>query len=246
MKGPDWIDQALSELSWRRETEAGVRVATHCLYPSNACVTVLVQGQGEQFVVSDEGGAYDEIASAGIAFAEADKRLRPLVARQGLMVANGVIFSPRVSQGGLAAAIVLVANLSKEAAHWGMSHLRPAAGASFREEMERIIGTFADAKVRRAERLTGASNKQHSFEYALRPGDRRLVLIDPVYNDRSSISSKALAHLDVRSLGDRNIEQRLVYDDRVPWDAADLNLLKVGATPVPLSRLTQVLKGLAA
>jgi hypothetical protein len=242
----DPITLALRRLQWRQETDSGVRVATHCLYPSNAAVRVLVQGQCSEFVVSDEGGAVEEVTSAGIAFADADKRMRSLVHRQGLLVEGGVIVSPRVPAEGLAAAILLVANVSKEAAHWGMTHLRPAAVGSFKDELDAIIRRFGEAEIHRSERIVGASNKQHSFEYALRPGKGKLLLIDPVYNDRSSISSKALAHLDVRNVGNDNIEQRIVYDDRVPWDAADLNLLRMGATPVPLSRLADVLQRLVA
>lgn len=246
MTDADPIALALRRLEWRQAADRGVQIATHCLYPSNAAVRVLVQGHSAEFVVSDEGGAVEEITSAGVAFADADRRMRVLAARQGLLVEGGAIVSPRVPAEGLAAAILLVANVSKEAAHWGMTHLRPAAAGSFKDELDQIIRRFGDAEIHRSERVTGASNKQHSFEYALRRGKDKLLLIDPVFNDRSSISSKAMAHLDVRNIGNDNIEQRLVYDDRLPWDAADLNLLKMGATPVPLSRLADVLQRLVA
>ena len=40
-------------------TSDGVRVTTHCMYPSNGLVQVTVRG-GESIVVSDEGGAVGE------------------------------------------------------------------------------------------------------------------------------------------------------------------------------------------
>jgi hypothetical protein len=171
------------------------------------------------------------------------KRIRPLLKKQGLKVDDGVILAPKVGKERLASAVTLVANASKEVAHWGLRHLRASKPKNLFQAIDRIITTsHGVAFLSRHETFVGASNKQHAFAFVLRTSDRRIVLIDPVVNDPSSINSKVVAHMDIRQVGDSAIDQRLVYDEDEMWDAADLNLLKVGATPVPLSGFNGVLE----
>lgn len=239
------IAALLSQSPHWEETPLGLLVATQCLYPSNAPVAVLIQGRTDEFVVSDDGGAVDQVESAGVPFPDPDRRLKPMLRRKGLKIASGAIHSPRVPPVGLPAAVALVANASKEAAHWGLMHLRPRRARDLASEVKRIIDGFGGLG-RTGELFVGASNKQHAFEFVLRPKPNLVLLIDPVLNDPSSINAKVVAHIDVRQAGNDNVEQRLIYDDEEDWGAADLNLLKVGATPIPLSQFNGVLQRLVA
>jgi len=225
----------------------GVWVTTHCLYPSNSSVRVLVRGEADEFVVSDEGGAVDEVISLGLAFPDAERIIRRMARRQGLKVAKGQVYSPSVGVDGIGAAVILVANVSKEAAHWGVDHMGFSTPRNFRVELTKLIDGLVGPEIVHEQdgHLVGASNKPHRFEHMIRLSGR-IILIDPVMNDASSINAKVVAHLDVRGAEHRNLDQRLVYDDEAKWLAADLNLLRVGATPVPFSQMPEVLPRLVA
>jgi hypothetical protein len=245
MTAHESIREAIRALVRCEQAEDGAWVVTHCLYPSNSWVRVRVRGRADEFVVSDEGSAVDEVTSLGLSFPDAERRIRRIARKQGLKVADGVIYSPAVNAEGLHAAIILVANVSKEAAHWGVEHMGFPALRNFREELTRLIDGLIGHEIQHGAPLIGASNKTHRFEHVIRLPSR-LVLIDPVMNDASSINAKVVAHLDIRHAAHGNLDQRLVYDDRAKWLASDLNLLRVGATPVPFSEMPDVLSRLVA
>jgi hypothetical protein len=71
------------------------------------------------------------------------------------------------------------------------------------------------------------------------------LIIDAVAHDASSINARVVANLDIKSVGDPLIDQRIVYDDQEEWTPADLNLLQVGAPAIPFSRSEEVIYRLA-
>jgi hypothetical protein len=243
----DAVRKAVRTMARFDRAHNGVWVTTHCLYPSNSWVRVLVRGEANEFLVSDEGGAVDEVTSIGLAFPDAERSIRRMARRQGLKVAKGQIYSPSVGVDGIGAAVILVANVSKEAAHWGVEHMGFGTPRNFRVELTKLIEGLVGCGIQHQQdgHLVGASNKPHRFEHVIRLSSR-LILIDPVMNDASSINAKVVAHLDVRHAEHLNLDQRLVYDDQAKWLAADLNLLRVGATPVPFSQMPEVLPRLVA
>jgi hypothetical protein len=93
--------------------------------------------------------------------------------------------------------------------------------------------------------IVGHSNKPHKFAKVLLPNGRRLI-VDPAAHDASSINARVVSNLDVRAIRDPLLEQRIVYDDKEDWTPADLNLLQVGATVVPFSRSSEVIRRIAA
>lgn len=97
--------------------DGGVAINTHCLYPSNGMVQVIVRSAGDVFFVSDDGGAIREALSAGAAFTKSmDNKLSAIATNQGLIFNNGIISAPRLPIESIAAAVILVANASKEMA----------------------------------------------------------------------------------------------------------------------------------
>lgn len=234
MLAADLIRDSLSRVLIARATSDYVRISTHCMYPSNATVSVAVRGGASSFVVSDEGGALDEVAGAGFRDRITDRQIRNMVKRQGLKVEKGVIYSPVVSLETLPAAILLVANASKEIADWGLSHLRMTVTRDFKQALTSLLERhFREAL--KAQKIVGHSNKVHSFSnVVILPKERRLV-VDPVVNDPSSIYARLASNLDVKMAGDPNIEQLIVYDDEQEWASSDLKLLQVAAPTVPFS-----------
>lgn len=242
-------EELLAPLGIGRRIVAGDReavVRTHCLYPSNEVVTVVVDGEGTGFVVRDEGGAFDEGLEVAGDTDEAMRYVRSTVVAQGLKVRDGIIFSPVVSSSEVPAAVILVANASKEVAHFLCDHYRPRRTRNFRAELARLLSVEFPGRVVTGLDLTGASNKMHRFTSVIRlPGDRQLIM-DPVINEASSINARVVAHLDVRQAHHDNVVQRIVYDEREKWRAADLQLLSVGAPAVPFSQVKSAIDRLAA
>lgn len=240
------IRTGLSEMSLVKQIGDEIRVVTQCLFPSNSAVSVVVRGGGEQFVVSDDGGALAEISSTGIQSRPTDRQVRAIVAQGGLMVKDGVIFAPPVPLDAVAGAILIVANAAKEMAGWGLDHLRFSIPRNFRADLATLLERRFHDNLKPDQSILGASNKPHRFGHVIYLDQGRKILIDPVVNDASSINARVVANLDVKMLGDKKTKQLIVYDDSLKWTASDLNLLQVGAPIVPFSRADGEFERLAA
>ena len=72
------------------------------------------------------------------------------------------------------------------------------------------------------------------------------MVLDVVSREASSINAALVAHLDIKNANIRSIEQRIIYDDEDKWSSADLNLLRIGAIPIPFSQAASVFERLAA
>lgn len=247
MKTRGAVEAALGRWPAITEMDARILVPTHCLYPSNASVTVIVEGGAEEFIVHDDGGAVDEANAAGARFQEPHKVAGYLVRPFGLaMDENGVIRSPRIPAKDLLGSIVLVANASKEVSHELVDRIKPRLRRNFRADLANLLEIKFPKLIARNVSILGASNKSHKFDLSIKLAEKRQIVIDAVMHDSSSINAAVVANLDVGRAKLEGIEQRIVYDDVEPWTSADLSLLKVGAQAVPFSRLPEVLDRLAA
>lgn len=239
-----FVEHELREISSVLATDDGVRVTTHCMYPSNGLVRVTIRGGVETIVASDEGEALGEALAAGIEISDPDKLLMGFIKQQGLIIKNGIIHTPKTPIDAASVAILHVANAAKETANWLYEHNRIKRTRDFRELLSDFLAkTFAEQVAET--RIVGASNKPHKFANVISFANGRKLIVDAVANDPSSINSRVVANLDVKSVNDPTIEQRIVFDDAERWSAADLNLLQVGATIVPFSRATEVICRLA-
>jgi hypothetical protein len=223
-------------------------VPTHCLYPSNGTVCVVVEGGSAAFHVHDDGRAFDEFTSTGSVSKVRSSVVRHLVARQGLSVtAKGIIRSPVVGASELAAAISLVANVSKEAAHFLIDRYRNTpVSRSLEEALVALLDRQFHHEWRQDSLVLGQSNKEQRFDFDVRLPLKRRLLIKTVKPEASSINAAVVAHLDVRAAGLSATEHRSIYDDAVDWSAADLSLLTVGAPALPISAAPEALYRIAA
>lgn len=241
------IQAALGSWPQLREIERGIRVPTHCLYPSNSTISVVIASRGnDRFRVDDDAQALDELAQTLATKQKLSKSLKGLVKHRGCeLTQRGEIISPVVSADELRAAVILIANASKAAAEHLVGSVRPP-----RKDMRRIIEELLDLKFKdrwmRDGRIVGASNKEHGFDYVVHISCGRQLALDFVVPDASSVNSAVVAHLDVGNKKLPDLEQRIVYDDGQIWRSEDIQLLKAGARPVPLSALAQSLDRLAA
>jgi hypothetical protein len=228
-----------------KRVEDGIVVTTHCMYPSNSLVRVTVRGGGGTIVASDEGAALSEALAAGVEVRDYDRTLAHLVREQGLFIRKSMIFTPKMPIEAVPLAILHVANASQEVARWMFDHGKVKRTRDFKRALADFLSKRFDDRVVHGEFVVGHSNKQHKFANVVSlPGEKKLI-IDPVSNDSSSINARVVANLDVKSTGNPNIIQRIIYDDDDDWTAADLNLLQVGATAVPFSRASEVIERLA-
>lgn len=233
---------ALSIFSTFERVKDALAVHTHCLYPDNSVVTVLVRGgPGYGFMVSDDGRAVDELTAHNREVPNANRFLSRFCRREGLTAENGEIRSGRVDATGLASAVSFVANASARAVYRGLEVLKIRRPRNLKEDLAGLLhATFPVQNIRKGVRIQGGSTRTYRFESVVDFGPRRLV-IDPVTRDPNSINAHAIAHMDIGNLRDPDIQQRLVYDERDEWPAADLALLQTAAKIVPFSNSGEML-----
>jgi hypothetical protein len=245
MIGAEELHRILCQAILATPVGDGVRVTTHCLYPSNGTVSVLVRGGMNEFLVTDDGGALSEARASGLAESATDKQIRGLLKPYGLKVKDGAIYSPVVRLEELSAAILLVANAAKEVADWSLGHLRFQAKRNFKAELTALLERHFQDNLKAAP-IIGSSNRPYKFDHVIYlPAGRRLI-VDPVVNDSSSINARVVANLDVRMAGDPTLSQLIVYDDQTEWSSADLKVLEVGASTVPFSYAEATIQRLVA
>ena len=239
------LRSGLDEIRRIVPTSGGVRVTTQCMYPSNGLVEVTVRGGAHTIVASDEGGALGEALSAGVPKRK-DSALAHLVRDQGLLIKDGVIFTPQMPLEVAPLAVLLVANASQEVARWLYDNTKIRRPRDFRALLSDFLNHRFREQVSHDTLIAGQSTKSHKFANVVSFAGGRRLIIDPVSNEPSSINARVVANLDVRAAGDPSIHQRIIYDDEEEWTTSDLNLLQVGATVVRFSRAREVIERLAA
>lgn len=227
-----------------RLSSEGVVITTHCMYPSNGLVRVLLRAGKETVVVSDEGEALGEVLAAGIEVDGADKLVKHIVKEQGLLIQGGVIRTPGMPILAAPLGVLLVANTARDVAHWLYDHKKAKRGRDFRQMLADYLQTAFSEQVAQTE-IVGMSTKQHKFANVVSFANGRRLIIDPVAKDASSINARVVANLDVKARRDPSLIQRIIYDDAESWSASDLNLLQVGADVVPYSQARAVIQRLA-
>lgn len=241
----DVVADRLREIAPIKLESDGIRVTTHCVYPSNGLVQVTIRGGPSTIRVSDEGGAMGEALAAGIPMRDFSRQLAHKVREQGLLFRTGMIYTPTIPIEAAPMAILLVANASQGIAHWLYEHVKIKRSRNFKELLAAFLKKTFNAQVAPAT-IVGHSRKPHNFANVITFSNGKRLIIDAAVNDASSINSRVVANLDVKANNDPFLDQRIVYDDEEDWAPADLNLLQVGAFAVPFSRSSEVIERLAA
>lgn len=238
----DFLSDRLSAMATvKRIDDGGLRVTTHCMYPSNGLVQVTVRSGVSSILASDEGGAMSEALAAGIPMRDFSHQLAHHVREQGLLFKNGMIFTPRMPIESAPLAVLLVANASQEIARWLYEHVKLKRSRDFKELLAAFLKDTFNKRVAPAS-IVGHSRKPHKFVNVISFANGRRLIVDAAVNEASSINSRVVANMDVKANNDPLIDQRIVYDDEDEWTAADLNLLQVGAVVVPFSRSSEVIR----
>lgn len=248
MTSVEVINEALSQWPQPRAQGSRVIVPTHCLFGSGGIINVVVEGGRDTFTCHDGGAAIDEFEACGGNIPNAAKVLRSHFRKIGFKVDDGgQISAPAVGSDALAASIALVANATREAADFLLDRWRPVFKRDFKDMVRQLLESeFSAQRLARGLTYVGDSNKRHKFDFVVRLAQDRSLLLDAVVPEATAINSATVKHLDIKAKGDPHLVQRILYDDRHEWKAADLNVLRLGATPVPFSHAKEVLEQIAA
>lgn len=239
-----FVKEALKPFCSLTESGGAVVVPTHCLYPSGTIVTVYVVGGEREAVVSDEGGAIDQLTTHNhlIPKRERDRLLKRFCRESGLRSTHGRIYSPPVTGEQLVAAVLRVANASAAAAKWGHEHYKLKQKRNLHEELHSLISnSFDEDRVESGAKLSGKSTRTYTFSEVIRINQNHFLVVDPVVPDANSINSRVVAHLDLKQLEDDRFVQRVVYDEEDDWSSADLSLMQMASTLVPFSKVQATL-----
>lgn len=231
------LKEGLSNLINVRISGDRIIVTTHCTYPSGSLIDISVILGRSVAVVTDYGGAYSEILSAGIPSYPSDRQLQSLFYEQGLSFKNGIISAHKVPFTALPVAILLVANAGKELTHKVYLEAKAEIKRDFRKSLREMLSlTFKDVKISHDEKLVG-KYKRHNFTNVVHLDRGRQMVVDPVYPDDTSINTRIISHLDLKQANEPKYIQRIVYDDEDKWNPDMFSLL--GMAEVPLVRFSQ-------
>ena len=240
------ISEALALFSRFDTVRDAVVVQTHCMYPDNALVAVYVRGgPNSGFQVSDEGRAIDALTISHKVIPNVSRFLAPFCEIGGLRSEKGKIISSRVNLDQLVSAVLFVANASAEVVRKGLDTLKSRRQQSLEDDLSALLArSVPRRRIKWDSRLQGHSTREYSFDAEVMMGNGRRLLIDPVSPNPNSINSRYVAHLDVSRLADDSIVQRIVFDERERWAAADLTLLQHAATLIPYNECEPDMAGL--
>lgn len=238
----DNVREALSAISFFQEIDGVLRISTQCMYPSNTLVSVFVQGGENTFIVTDDGGAIKELTASGVELQHSSRAIDNFVTMQGAKYSNGII-SSLATLKELPAAIILVANASKELASHLLGYTKIKRKRNFRELVRKFLSDKFDGQRVKQMEFVGESNKPHKFDNVIILSKERRLIVDPVVKDPASINSRVVANIDVRSKKIDGVEQRIIYDDEEEsWSPSDINLLTFGAKVIPFSKANLALQ----
>jgi hypothetical protein len=210
------VDQAIGRYEGCAPTEDGLRVMTHCLYPSFEQVAVFVVSKGSDLIVHDGAGA---ARAAWLHGSEPRAVSRSLTnaAASGCEVKDHTIMTRAASVDWLWAAIASVANASSDAARASAGRIRQTAEETLIRKTKAILdsaawkpGTKLDAE------YPGESGKIHKFDLMIEHGTE-IALMDAVVSHPNSIAAKYLAFSDTEKR--RGLYKYALYDnDLAPED----------------------------
>ncbi|CAK0768558.1 hypothetical protein WCLP8_4240013 [uncultured Gammaproteobacteria bacterium] len=226
----------LQDLHAVETTDSGILVHTHCLYPSHlqVCVRISPLPDGH-FRVSDDAGGLAEVLSMGLETKKPGSFIAGCATRYGLNYNRGEVAITVENAGKLAAAVMLVANASKDGVmQTAIAHpMRDTPSFDF--AFSNFVHACYDGKFRPG-LIAGASGTHRKFRYIhhrgqtleVSPNDR-IVLVEPVSPSQMGIAVKVQAHRDILERKLPNLWQCLVVDRETDeWHPSDLATLKQG------------------
>jgi hypothetical protein len=231
----DEISEALSTFNVCERTADGVRITTHCLYPSFETVYVFVSKIGDGYRIHDGRGAFEAAWLHGREPSIATKSLEAEGARFHLSVLDGSLVANVSSLEWLCPAILSVANASASAANHAIARAVAAAEEALIDRVgSSLARTFRAGALHRKFTARGKSGKEREFDFAVRTNGTYDLLVSGVVPHAASIAAKYVVFSDTEIEHDRKLA---VYDRAL--ETGDTALLQQVASIVPLSSLSE-------
>jgi len=216
------IDQVMGKYEGCDHTDDGLRVRTHCLYPSFEQVEVFVVRHGEGFIVHDGAGAAGAAWLHGAEAKALARSLKTAAASFGCSVKDHTIKTIAPSDEWLWAAVASVANAASDAARASVGRIRQTEEENLIRKTKAILDS---ARWRPETRLDaqypGQSGKIHTFDLMIEH-EKQTALMDAVVSHPNSIAAKYLAFSDTESRP--GLYKYALYDNNLaPEDKALLS-----------------------
>jgi len=230
------IWDALDRLKECVSTDAGMCIATQCLYPSFEPVRVYVVKIGDSYRVHDGGGAARSCWEHARDGGTVQRALTRQVGKFGIELNEERLGCDAINIDWLSSAILAVANASAAAAHSALEHTVAAAEGALRDRIYSVLASIiAESKIAKSLEVVGASGKSHKFDFGVTLSTERMLLVDAVTPHHVSIASKYVAFSDASKVEEMRLDKFAVFDKPLAQD--DISLLQQVADIVPFQSL---------
>lgn len=164
---------------------------------SAASVTVWPEGNGDTFLVTDDGASLFEVMSGAFSESLFGRVAKERCERYGATFDGGTMLYLRVSSGRLRGAIVAMANLMKEVVDETIHRsINQKARQIDLELWDKLDMAFGGGHVERRAHLSGESTATHEFTAVLRT-EKGLVAFDTFTAQGNSINSIYVKMADI-------------------------------------------------
>lgn len=229
------IMEVLQEVGGCEQTPNGLRVRTHCLYPSFERVSAFVRSSGDGFEVTDGGEAMSIAWLHGRDHAHAARRLKQAALHYGCEFTNDALFLRAPSIEWLSQALVAVANAAAEGANSSVESVGASSELSLVSKIRSTLEASPIGFSARLEHATvGKSGKLHRHDLLV-DYNQEQILIDVVVPHHNSVAAKYLALSD--TLDAKGLWKYAVFDREL--DRADKALLANVADVIPFKAIAE-------
>lgn len=183
------------------QTELGLKVSTHCLYPSFEQVDVYIIQTGDSFVIHDNSEASRIAWLHGVEKRTISSCVNASSAYYGCetIVENHQIKAIAQDEAWLWAAISAVANASAYAARTAVGRVRKSKEFGLIQRTKDILdGAKWSPETQLDKTYPGMSGKEHTFDLGVTHSGQ-LALIDAITAHPNSIAAKFLAFSDTEN-----------------------------------------------
>ncbi|MHC0054810.1 hypothetical protein [Actibacterium sp. D379-3] len=196
-----FVNSKLDQFATCERTEDGIKVATHCMYPSFDQVEVFVVGVGDGFIVHDGGGAGRIAWMHGIDAPAFNRSVAQIATAFGceFVKVRQQIRASASSEAWLWSAVVSVANASADASRAVIYRARKTREYGLIQKTKAILDRAKWKPETKLEaQYPGKSGKTHTFDLAVE-SNNKTALIDAVVSHPNSIAAKYLAFSDTET-----------------------------------------------
>jgi hypothetical protein len=214
------------------QTPHGAKIETHCLYPSLDPVLVFVGASGDNFRVTDAGGASNSASVHAREDSAIDAGLKLAANYHGVAIIDGALVADHVSADWLMAAIKAVANASAMAAMAAVNAASSAQEESLADKIRNVLLRIVPPhRIASDFEWRGHSGKLWRAHYGVTGG--RILFIKAIAPSHVSVNGAYAAFSDIGEVDE--LARIGVFDRELKRD--DLNLIAQVGAIMPLRAL---------